>query len=302
MKTIKYKFIIIVGPTASGKSEIAIEIAKRVNGIIINADSSQVYKETPILSNSPLLEDKKLITHHLYNFVNLNHSFKVTEWLELAANKITKGISNNKTPILVGGNGFYINCLINGLSVIPEASKENIDKAENILNKIGAERFRLLVESIDPLFVKRFTDPYRLLRAYSTFLETNRTLSSWQKNPRTKLINEKYILIKIIPDRKILYTKINKRFENMIKEGAIQEAKKVIDDNIDESNYKKIIGLKEIIEYLKGNIKLREAREKGSQRTRNYAKKQTTWFNNQLKESFTFKESNIKTILQILEL
>lgn len=302
MKTIKYKFIIIVGPTASGKSDVAIEIAKKTNGIIINSDSSQIYKETPILSNSPLLKEKKIAPHYLYNFVSLNQKFKVTEWLNLAIAKIKEGIANNTTPILVGGNGFYINCLIKGLSSIPEASIENIELAKGMLNKIGIEKFKLLVEEIDPVFVKKFTDPYRLLRAYSIFLETNKKLSSWQEEPRNKLIDENYMLIKIMPDRNSLYNKINQRFERMIKEGALEEASKVIKDNIEEHNYKKIIGLKELINYMNGKISLLEATERGCQKSRNYAKKQITWFKNQLKDGIIFNENNIKDILKILEL
>uniref|UniRef100_T1IIB8 tRNA dimethylallyltransferase n=1 Tax=Strigamia maritima TaxID=126957 RepID=T1IIB8_STRMM len=185
--------IIICGATAVGKTNLALRVAQEFNGVIINADSKQIYKETPILSASPTLSDQQLIPHKLFNSHTITDDFSLGKWLKLVKIAITDALNKNLLPIVVGGSGLYISTLLRGINFIPEFSKEFRFTAETILANLGIEKFREQVRAIDPELAGKFSDKQRLIRAYEVFLATGRTLSSWQKGEKTKIITGKIL-------------------------------------------------------------------------------------------------------------
>lgn len=278
------KIIIIGGPTASQKSALALTLAKKLGGAIINADSSQVYQETPILSASPSTSDHHICPHMLYNFIPLDHNFKVTEWLAHLKLALATCKAENLQPIIVGGSGFYIKSLVAGLSPVPEISLAILHKSQELLQELGLAQFRHKLKELDPNLPPNIVDPYRLTRAYSVFISTGTPLSEWQAKPRIPtILGAKYQIIKIMPERQKLYQRINARFQQMIDMGALEEVKATEKKSINRKFYKKILGLNELADYLENQITLEQAISLAAQKTRNYAKRQITWFKHQIK-------------------
>ncbi|MGV3278575.1 tRNA (adenosine(37)-N6)-dimethylallyltransferase MiaA [Rickettsiales bacterium LUAb2] len=304
--SIQNKVIFIGGPTASGKSSLAINLAKQINGVIINADSSQIYKEAPILTAQPTLLEQQKIEHRLFGIINLGNSFNVTMWQKLVLNEINLAFMDNLVPILVGGSGFYISSLINGLSPIPEISNTIKLQAQSTLDDLGKDNFFNLVKDIDFKFCEQFSDTYRLLKAYEVFLETGKTLSYFQNLPPVSAFNYPFYMFNILPPRDELYSAINLRFDQMIDNGAITEARYIKTLGLSNIYYKKILGLQELINHLENELSLEEAVNLAKQKTRNYAKRQITWFKNQFKEANVInnpKESHvIPSILQSINI
>lgn len=296
MPSTKSSIYIITGPTASGKSDLALELASKINGAIINADSSQVYKEAPILTNSPTFQDTNKINHYLYNFISLNYNFKVTEWIEKVLLYINQLQAKSTPIILVGGSGFYISTLLNGLSPIPDIQPKYLNQAKIKLEDLGLTKFKELLSTIDPDYTQKFVDPYRLTKAYTIYLQTNKPLTNWytQRNP---YLNQPYTFIKILPKREDLYQKINLRFKAMTTNGALEEAHQILNSKLSEIYYKKVIGLTEMIHYLQNKLTLEEAIAQASQKTRNYAKRQITWINNQFTNGVILNTSKLDSNL-----
>ncbi len=274
--------IFIVGPTAIGKSSFALKIAKKIGGEIINADSMQVYKDLKILTARPSLEDAENIIHHLYGYIESSYRYNVSRW----CNDIIKIIKNNNKKniysIIVGGTGLYIDKLINGLVKTPTISKEIKIKSERVLLDIGIERFYNLISEFDKESLTKISqkDTSRLRRIWEVYKETNKPLSSWLKDDNEMFLdNQKYYLNLFIPDRKKIYKKVDERFEQMIKLGAIEEVKNLNKKNLDKSlPITRAHGVPEISKYLLGSINLDECINMGQQVTRNYVKRQLTWW------------------------
>ena len=272
--------IIIAGPTGVGKSKIAIELAKEVNGVLINADSVQVYRDLSLLSARPSKIDIQKVPHFLYGYVNFNINYSVLDWLVELEKTLIKIDLKNKIPILVGGSGLYINAVINGLVKIPEISKNIKNKSLVKLNEYGINKFRQINYKIDPSYVQNNHDKHRLLRAYGIFLQTKKNISYWHKQPRIKNINKNIYSFLIKAERKVIYEKCETRFDNMLANGAIEEVKKLHSINIDRSlPISKCLGVKWLLNYLDNKILYEDAIRLSKRDTRRYVKRQFTWFN-----------------------
>ena len=302
---LKSKIILISGPTASGKSSFAIKLAKKVNGEIINADSMQVYKELKILSARPNLKEQKNVKHHLYGFHSVEDNFSTGDWLKLTLQKIKEIKKIKKIPILVGGTGLYFKALTNGLVNIPNIPIQFKNKIRSMHNRLGQKGFYLALKKIDPLSKDNInsTDTQRSIRAYEVKKFTKKSLFEWFANTKSLFKQEDFIKIYIEYPRSKLISKINKRVERMIRSGAIIEVKKFKKMNINLSNSSnKLIGINEIEQYLKEVISLEKMIELISIRTRQYAKRQSTWSRGQMKDWKKISTNNLNFFLLSLKL
>ncbi len=281
----KSKIILIFGPTASGKSNFAIKVAKKIDGEIVNADSMQIYNQLNILTARPKKKDEKKIKHHLYGFQSVTKKFSTGVWLKSAVRKIREIQEREKTPILVGGTGLYFKSITEGLVKIPNIPLSFRNKIRSLQKKIGQKKFYQNLIKVDPL-VKNHINPndvQRTIRAFEIKKFTKKSITHWFK--KTKILFNPKDFIKIYIDfpREKLVVRIKERVEQMFKEGAILEVKKFNKLKVKKDNTsKKIIGIEEIGKFLEGKINLTEAKETIFIKTRQYAKRQSTWARGQM--------------------
>ena len=277
---LKSKIILISGPTASGKSNFSIKLAKKINGEIINADSMQVYKELKILSARPDPKDYKKIKHHLYGFHNVKNNFSTGDWLKQAIKKIKEVKKRKKTPIFVGGTGLYFKALIDGLVRIPNIPVRSRNKIRALHNDLGQKKFYQKLLKLDPKSKDKInpTDAQRSIRAYEVKQFTKKSLHDWFKNTKSFFNKDEFFKIYIDFPRDKLIQRISKRIERMIKIGAIKEVKRFNKLKVKkDKSVNKAIGINEIREYLHDKKNLSDVIEKISIKTRQYAKRQSTW-------------------------
>ena len=276
----KSKIILISGPTASGKSNFAIKIAKKIDGEIINADSMQVYKKLKILTARPKKLDQKKIKHHLYGTVELNKNFSAGEWLKSAIKIIEDVKKRKKIPILVGGTGLYFQSLINGLVEIPEIPLRIRKKIRLLQKKDGQEKFYKRLLKIDPKVKEKINlnDTQRSIRAYEIKYYTKISMYDWVNKTKSKFNENDFLKLYVDLKRDDLIYKISQRTKKMIEDGAVQEVKIFLKSKIKKDHsIKKVIGITELTQYLKKQINLDKAEELISVKTRQYAKRQATW-------------------------
>tara|TARA_Y100000741_G_scaffold330451_1_gene285038 strand:- start:339 stop:1247 length:909 start_codon:yes stop_codon:yes gene_type:complete len=298
---LKSKIVLISGPTASGKSDFAIKLAKKINGEIINADSMQTFKELKILTARPEIKSYKKIKHHLYGFHNVKNNFSTGDWLKLAINKIKELKKRKKIPILVGGTGLYFKALTDGLVNIPNIPIRFRQKIRLEHKKIGQKKFYQKLLKIDSLSKNKInpTDSQRTIRAYEVKKFTRKSLHNWFKDTKSSFKENNFFKIYIDFPREELIERINKRTRQMIKMGAINEVKKFTKLKIDKDrSVNKAIGIIEIKEYLDNEIDLKEIIEKISIKTRQYAKRQSTWARGNMKSWFKIKPIEINKFLK----
>ena len=274
------KIILIAGPTASGKSNFAVNLAKKIDGEIINADSMQIYKQLKILTARPNKKKQKNIRHHLYGIININKNFSSGTWLKLAISKIKEIRRRKKIPIVVGGTGLYFQSLINGLVKIPNISMKLRNKIRSMQKRYGQKKFYKKLIKLDPKVKSKFdpNDTQRSIRAFEIKTHTKISMYDWLN--KTKPIFNESVFLKFYVnfERSKLIKRIQKRTENMIKKGAIQEVVKFNKLRIKkDKSINKVIGIDELTKYLNNQIKLKQAKELITIKTRQYAKKQTTW-------------------------
>ncbi len=277
---LKSKIILIYGATASGKSKFAIKLAKKINGEIINADSMQIYKELKILSARPLKKDYQGISHHLYGFQSVKRNFSTGDWLKLVSKKILMLKKRKKVPILVGGTGLYFKALTEGLVDMPNIPLKFRNDIRSLHKKIGQKNFFLRLIKIDPLARNHInsSDTQRCIRAYEIKLFTKKSMYEWFKNTKSKFEKRDFYKINIDFPREELVRRIRLRAQEMIKKGAIQEVKKFLKFKVPKDrSASKAIGITEVKEFLHRKIQIDELIEKISIKTRQYAKRQTTW-------------------------
>ena len=277
---LKSKIILIYGPTASGKSNFAIKLAKKIKGEIINADSMQVYKELRILSARPSQKDYQKIKHHLYGFQSVKKKFSTGDWLKLANNKIQEVKKRNKTPILVGGTGLYFKALTDGLANIPNIPFKTREKIRSLYKKIGSKNFFKRLKMLDPLTINYINpaDTQRSIRAYEVKLHTNKSIYDWFKKTKSNFKENEFYKIYIDLARDDLLNRISIRAKKMIENGGIQEVRNFIKLRIKKDKTAcKAIGIGEVQEYLNKKIEIEQLIDKISIKTRQYAKRQTTW-------------------------
>ncbi|MDA7565096.1 tRNA (adenosine(37)-N6)-dimethylallyltransferase MiaA [Candidatus Pelagibacter sp.] len=274
------KIILISGPTASGKSNFAVKLAKKVQGEIINADSMQVYKKLKILTARPNRIEQKNIKHHLYGVVDLNQKFSTGEWLKIAIKKITEIKKRKKIPILVGGTGLYFQSLIDGLVKIPEIPIKFRNKIRLMQKKEGQRKFYKELLRIDPMAKNKFdqNDTQRAIRAFEIKSFTKISMYEWLTKTKSEFKDEEFLKLYIDFKREDLIKRISLRSIKMIEEGAINEVKKFIKLKIKKDlSVNRVIGIDELTQHLDKKIKLVQAQELISIKTRQYAKRQATW-------------------------
>lgn len=277
-----YNCIIIAGPTASGKTKISIELAKRLNGEIVNADSMQVYKDLNIGTAKATKAEMENIPHHMLDVVNMFEDFTVSDYKNMAMPIIKDIISRNKTPIIVGGTGFYINSLLFNMDYGNSSKDDTIrEKYENLAKEYGNEYVYNILKSIDEDTAKKLhaNDLKRVIRAIEIFETTGNKKSAMQNTMQTFETGLNPLIIGLNMDREKLYSRINQRVDIMIKDGLIEEVKNLVDNGLNDS-YQSMsgIGYKEIYSFLNNQISKEEAIELIKKNTRNYAKRQITWF------------------------
>ena len=274
------KIILIAGPTASGKSNFAVKLAKKIDGEIVNADSMQVYKQLKILTARPNIKDQKKIKHHLYGIISVHKNFSTGQWLKLVIYKIKKIKKKKKVPILVGGTGLYFQSLINGLVKIPNIPVKLRNKIRKIQKKYGQKKFYKKLLKIDSKVKNKFnpSDVQRSIRAFEIKNYTKVSMYDWLNKTKPVFNEDVFVKFYINFERKELIKRIEKRTANMIKKEAIQEVVRFNKLRIKKDHSSnKVIGIEELSKYLKNQIKFEQAKELIAIKTRQYAKRQTTW-------------------------
>ena len=298
---LKSKIILISGPTASGKSTFATKLAKKIGGEIINADSMQVYKDLSIITARPQKKNYNKISHHLYGFNLAKNNFSTGEWLKFAKQKIKEIKKNKKVPIFVGGTGLYFKALTDGLVEIPNIPIRFRSDIKLLQKKLGQKTFyeNLIKQDPSSRYTINSNDVQRSIRAYEVKAFTKKSINEWFKKTNSEY--EKKIFYKIYLDvpRIELVKRINYRVAKMIKEGAILEVKRFIGLKIKSHNTAgKAIGVSEIRDYLNKKNNLRETIEKISIKTRQYAKRQSTWARGQMTDWQKIRSEDLNKFLK----
>lgn len=270
----KFNSYIIAGPTASGKSDFAHNLARQVNGIIINCDSVQIYKGIENISASPFagktITDKiDGVPYRLFSILSLEEQISVADYLRMARQEYDAAIKSGYTPIFVGGTGYYINAIIKGISPMPEVSEKNREKARLLVKENLISARKMLPDSFKAM------DPQRIARAVEVFFETGKHITDWQKLPRQGAINPTPHKILINPSSDVLRKRIADRIPKMLAGGAIEEAKKIIKFGWNES---RAIGAAQLCSFLRGEVSQDECVKNWITKTNQYAKRQKTWF------------------------
>ena len=298
---IKSKIFLIAGPTASGKSSFAIKLAKKINGEIINADSMQVYKELNILTARPKKKDLINIKHHLYGFQSVKKNFSTGDWLKLVKGKIKEIKKKNKIPILVGGTGLYFKAMTEGLVKIPKIPLKLRIRVRDLQKKLGQDKFYKRLIKIDPLIKNKINpkDPQRSIRAFEVKKYSKVSLIEWFKKTDKKFEDEDFLKIYIEVSRPDLIERINRRVHEMFRNGAIHEVKGFLKIKVKkDKSPNKIIGIKEIDKFLMGEYDLRTVKDLISIKTRQYAKRQSTWARGQMSSWEKIDYRDLSTFLK----
>ena len=292
----KNKVILLAGPTASGKSKLALKLARHLNGEIINADSMQIYKEISILNSKPNLKKNNITKHHLYGFCSVKKNFSTGHWLKMATKKIKILWKKGKTPIVVGGTGLYFKALTEGLVEIPEIPKNLRNKIRMMHYKVGQKKFFKMLLNVDPL-AKKFilpSDSQRSIRAYEVKKYTKKSMFEFMKKTKSNFESKDFKKIFINHPKDLLLKKIEKRIDQMFLAGVVDEVKNFFKLKVNvQLSSNKIIGINEIKDYIHGNATLIKTKELISIKTRQYAKRQFTWARGHMKSWEMIYSTNI---------
>lgn len=282
--------IIIGGPTASGKSALALAVAETVGGTVINADAMQVYDAVPILTNLPGHSDQARAPHRLFGVMPPSEACSAGRWRARAAEACAEAWSAGRVPVVVGGTGLYLRALTEGLAPVPDVPQPVRDATRALYRDIGAAALhaRLLVRDPDMAARLRPSDSQRLMRAWEVLEATGRSLRHWQEAPREGRIDAAWLKILVAPPRGDLYAACDARFLTMVEKGALDEVRVLLARGLDPAlPAMKILGVRELASHLAGALTLAEATAKAQTATRNYAKRQFTWFRHQWSPDYT---------------
>ena len=295
------KLLLLAGPTASGKSNLAIKLAKKLNGEIINADSMQVFKEFKILSSRPTSSQTRKVKHHLYGIISAKKHFSAGDWIKQAKKKIDSCIKRKKIPIVVGGTGLYFNTIIKGITKIPEIDYKTRNMVRNLYKKQGSKKFYNHLLKLDPKIKGRIlpTDTQRLQRAYEVKLKTNKSLFDWFKNTKSEFTDFEISKIFIDIPREVLLKKISIRTDQMFKNRCVNEVKKFNNLKVNKSlSANKLIGVQEINDFLRNLTSIEQCKDLINIKTRQYAKRQNTWARGHMKNWNKLYSKNFSNLLK----
>ncbi|CCQ73490.1 tRNA (adenosine(37)-N6)-dimethylallyltransferase MiaA [Magnetospira sp. QH-2] len=278
--------ILLAGPTASGKTALALDIAEALGATVINADSMQVYEDLHVLTARPDPAELARAPHRLYGVLPGGEACSVARWLDLALPEICQAWAEDMVPLLVGGTGMYLQALVKGLSPIPEVPAAVREQATVLLDQLGGAVFREKLRRLDPETAARLPDGdrQRLIRAYEVAVGTGRSLSQWQRDdpPAGPLPEARFTRLLLQPPREALYERCDQRFDRMMGRGALDEVRALAAQDLNPAlPVMKAVGVPPLLSLLRGEIDEDQAREDCQRATRQYAKRQTTWFRHQ---------------------
>tara|TARA_B100000965_G_scaffold97972_1_gene80127 strand:- start:200 stop:1123 length:924 start_codon:yes stop_codon:yes gene_type:complete len=302
---LKSKIILIYGPTASGKSNFAIKLAKKIRGEIINADSMQIYKQLQILTARPKKNDIKKIKHHLYGFCDVKKKYSTGEWLKLLLRKIRYIRKIKKIPIIVGGTGLYFKALTEGLVKIPNIPLKVRNKIRLMQKQLGQKIFFNKLLKLDPKIKGKIdkNDVQRSIRAYEIKYKTKKSILDWFKKTQIFFSSDEFIKLYIDYPRDVLLERINSRVDRMFKNGAIEEVRRFNKLGVKKENSpNKVIGIAEITNFLNNQCSLQDAKDLIAIKTRQYAKRQVTWARGQMQSWEKIKPKNMNLVLKKLKI
>lgn len=274
---------LVFGPTASGKSAYALALAEKNGGVIINADSQQLFGPLRILTARPSVEDEARVPHKLYGILAMEGVPSVASWLKLALMEIDWARAQGQPAIVTGGTGLYLKALMEGLAEIPEVPLSIRAQAEGDLHSMGHAAFHARLSAVDPVAGQKLKtgDSQRLIRAYSVWLASGKPLSYWQAQEQQRPYSaDAFTLHPVMPEREVVYRNCDQRFATMLEQGALEEVRPLL-SLPEDTPIRKVIGVRELSDYIAGKISLDQAIATATQATRNYAKRQMTWFRNQ---------------------
>ena len=300
---LKPNIYVIGGPTASGKSKLAVELAKRINGEIISADSMQIYKDMNIGTAKLTKEEMQGIKHHLLDFVSPEERYSVANFKTDAKIKIEEILKKGKTPIIVGGTGLYIDSMIYGIEFQDEKiDKEYREELNELAEKEGLERLYEEARKIDPEAMKKISinDKKRIIRVLEIYHKTGKTKTEVEKESRKNEIKYNYKMFAITMNREKLYERIEKRVDQMIEQGLIEEVQSILNKYHKFPTAMKGLGYKEVVEYLENKLTKEEMIEKIKKKTRHYAKRQLTWFRKNKETIWLDGEKPLEKNLEII--
>jgi tRNA dimethylallyltransferase len=283
-----FEAVLIAGPTASGKSALALELAQKTGGVVINADSMQVYRDLRIITARPTPEEEARVAHRLYGHVDAGVNFSAGAWVADAGRVLAEARAQNRLPIFVGGTGLYFKALTRGLSAVPPIPPEIRDGVRARLERDGVEALHAELSRRDPASAQRLKprDRTRIARALEVVEATGRSLIDWHREGLPPLLpQEQFRALFLEPERDALYARIDARFDAMLKAGALEEVAKLAARNLDPLlPAMKAHGVPALIRHVRGELTLQQAAAIGRADTRHYAKRQFTWFRHQLPE------------------
>jgi tRNA dimethylallyltransferase len=294
------RVLVVAGPTASGKSALAIQLAEELKGVVINADSIQCYRDLPILTARPTLADESRAPHRLYGFLEPTAMLSATSWATQAASAIHDACEAGQQPIVVGGTGFYLKALMEGLSDIPAVPVEVREAAQKLIAEKGAAAVHALLAERDPASAARIkpADTQRITRAWEVLEATATPLSVWQAQPTVPGLEATYKCVLVEPSRDDLYASCDRRFEQMLAAGALEEVRGL--GLPATTPVMRALGAAELADHLAAKTDLATAKKLAQAATRHYAKRQTTWFRHQFRKDFMintqFSESLFREI------
>ena len=294
-------YIMIAGPTASGKSQLAVDLACQLDGEVINADSMQLYADLSILTARPSNADMQDIPHHLYGVLDGGHRASVAAWLKLAATAMSAIRARGKMPIIIGGTGMYLDAAVNGIAPIPDVPANTHEDCMALFDAIGGAAFREKLALHDPLVASRLADGdrQRLIRAMGVFNATGIVLSQFQKAEHKGALIGRPVKIAMLPPRDVLYARIDARFDVMLEQGAMDEAKQLINRQLDPSlPLMKALGVTALKAVLDQKMTIDQAAYTAKRDSRHYAKRQMTWLRNNYNTKITLNTKLSESLMQ----
>ena len=300
-------YIMIAGPTASGKSQLAVDLACQLDGEVINADSMQLYADLSILTARPSKAEMQDIPHHLYGVLDGGHRASVAAWLELAATAMTAIRARGKMPIIIGGTGMYLDAAVHGIAPIPDVPATIHEGCMALFDSIGGAAFRQKLALHDPLVASRLADGdrQRLIRAMGVFNATGIALGQFQKAEHEGALAGRAAKIAMLPPRDVLYARIDARFDVMLEQGAMDEVRRLINRQLDSSlPLMKALGVTALKAVLEQEMTVDEAAYIAKRDSRDYAKRQMTWLRNNYNAQITLNtklsESFMESIFSLI--